>query len=175
MVVFPTYKLWKYNKSDGLYIMLKWAEIINLATKGNLTPDHRVEKTPEEWAQLLSPEQFSVTRESGTERAFSSEMCNLFEPGLYACVCCDTLLFDSASKFDSGTGWPSFDQPLKENVIAYHLDNSHGRQRVETTCSTCDSHLGHVFPDGPGASGLRYCMNAVALKKAEAGAAQADG
>lgn len=155
--------------------MLNWSDIINLANNGNLAPDRRVEKTPDQWAELLTSEQFGVTRESGTERAFSSDMCNLFEPGLYACVCCDTLLFDSATKFDSGTGWPSFDQPIKDNVIAYHNDNSHGSQRIETTCSTCDSHLGHVFPDGPEPSGLRYCMNAVALKKAAADVAPADG
>ena len=106
-----------------------------------------------------------VTREKGTERPFSSEMCSLFEPGQYACACCGTLLFDSNTKFESGTGWPSFDQPLMENAIAYLADHSHGMTRVETICNTCDSHLGHVFPDGPPPSGLRYCMNAVALKK----------
>ncbi len=92
-------------------------------------------------------------------------MCSLFEPGLYACVCCDTLLFDSEEKFESGTGWPSFTQPFKNNAIAYHSDRSFGMHRVETTCNTCDAHLGHVFPDGPAPSGLRYCINAVSLKK----------
>jgi methionine-R-sulfoxide reductase len=92
-------------------------------------------------------------------------MCNAFEPGLYECVCCGTLLFDGSEKFDSGTGWPSFTQPIKENAIAYNADHSHGMTRVETVCNTCDAHLGHVFPDGPSSSGLRYCMNAVALKK----------
>jgi methionine-R-sulfoxide reductase len=89
----------------------------------------------------------------------------LFQPGLYACVGCDTLLFDASEKFESGTGWPSFTQPIQENAIAYHEDNAYGMQRVETTCNTCGAHLGHVFPDGPAPSGLRYCMNAVALKK----------
>jgi peptide methionine sulfoxide reductase msrA/msrB len=92
-------------------------------------------------------------------------MCSLFGPGRYSCVCCDTLLFDASGKFESGTGWPSFNQPVKSNAIAYHLDDTHGMQRVETVCNTCDAHLGHVFPDGPAPSGLRYCMNAVALKK----------
>ncbi len=92
-------------------------------------------------------------------------MCSLFEPGRYACVCCGTMLFDSATKFESGSGWPSFDQPIADNVIAYHGDDSYGMHRIETTCSTCDSHLGHVFPDGPTPSGLRYCMNALALEK----------
>ncbi|MFK7975911.1 MAG: peptide-methionine (R)-S-oxide reductase MsrB [Halioglobus sp.] len=145
--------------------MLTWNTVLEFANGNNPKPDQRVEKTPEQWRELLTPEQFMVARESGTERPFSSEMCSLYEPGEYACVCCDTLLFDSQTKFDSGTGWPSFDQPLAENAIAYIADNSHGMTRVETICNTCDSHLGHVFPDGPPPSGLRYCMNALALKK----------
>ena len=94
-------------------------------------------------------------------------MCSLFEPGLYACLCCDTLLFDSEVKFESGTGWPSFSHPVSLNAVAYHTDGSLGMQRIETTCNTCDAHLGHVFPDGPMPSGLRYCINAAALKKVE--------
>lgn len=148
--------------------MLKWADIIRFANAGNPAPERRVEKSEAEWRDHLTPEQYRVAREQGTERAFSSPMCSLFEPGLYACVCCDTLLFDAGEKFDSGTGWPSFTQPVKENAIAYNLDTSHGMQRVETVCNTCGAHLGHVFPDGPPPSGLRYCMNAVALKKAAA-------
>ena len=87
------------------------------------------------------------------------------EPGTYACACCGSVLFDGDQKFESGTGWPSFTQPAKENAIAYHLDKSFGMTRVETVCNTCDAHLGHVFPDGPMPGGLRYCMNAIALKK----------
>lgn len=145
--------------------MLNWSEVLRLAKAGNLEPDQRVVKSETEWQAQLTPEQFHVTRQHGTERPFSSEMCSLFEPGLYACVCCDTLLFDASQKFESGTGWPSFTQPIKENAIAYHADHSYGMVRVETVCNTCDAHLGHVFPDGPAPSGLRYCMNAVALKK----------
>ena len=145
--------------------MLNWKEVLRLAKVGNLTPDKRVEKTPQEWREILTDEQFRVTRQGGTERAFSSSMCTLFEPGVYACVCCGTLLFDATEKFDSGTGWPSFTQPIQANAIAYNADHSHGMTRVETVCNTCDAHLGHVFPDGPSPSGLRYCMNAVALKK----------
>jgi methionine-R-sulfoxide reductase len=145
--------------------MLKWTDVITLARHGNAKPDKRVEKTPDEWRAQLTEEQFHVTREAGTERAFSSEMCSLFEPGLYECLCCGTLLFDASEKFESGTGWPSFTQPVAANVIAYNLDEQFGMVRVETVCSTCDAHLGHVFPDGPKPSGLRYCMNAVALKK----------
>ena len=106
-----------------------------------------------------------MTRQAGTEPAFSSAMCGLFEPGIYLCLCCDSVLFDATEKFDSGTGWPSFTQPVQSNAVAYRLDRSYGMTRVETVCNVCDAHLGHVFPDGPKPSGLRYCMNAVSLKK----------
>lgn len=148
--------------------MLTWNDILAFGEKGNPTPDRRVEKSPQEWKARLTPEQFRVTRQQGTERPFSSEMCSLFKPGLYGCVCCDTLLFDASQKFDSGTGWPSFTQPIKENAVAYHVDSSHGMTRIEAVCNTCDAHLGHVFPDGPAPSHLRYCMNAVSLKKQDA-------
>ncbi|WP_020558703.1 peptide-methionine (R)-S-oxide reductase MsrB [Thiofilum flexile] len=148
--------------------MLKWSDILQFARTGNPIPDHKVVKTPEEWRAQLTREQYHVTRQHGTEHPFSSEMCSLFEPGLYACVCCGTLLFDASQKFESGTGWPSFTQPIQENAVSYHEDNSHRMQRVETLCNTCDAHLGHVFPDGPAPSGLRYCMNAVALEKVKA-------
>ena len=131
-------------------------------------PQRRVEKSEREWREILTPEEFRVTRQRGTERPFSSEMCSLFEPGLYACVCCDTLLFDSEVKFESGTGWPSFTQPVAVNAVAYRLDNAFGMRRIETVCNTCDAHLGHVFPDGPQPSGLRFCINATALRKREA-------
>lgn len=149
---------------------LNWKEVIARASRpdGNPAPDRRVEKTDAQWRAQLSPEQFRITRQAGTERAFSSEMCSLFEPGIYQCVCCGTRLFDASHKFESHSGWPSFTQPLQDNAIAYHGDFSHGMQRVETVCATCDAHLGHVFPDGPPPTGLRYCMNAVALGKVEA-------
>ena len=148
--------------------MMTWEDVCRYASEGNLPPDNRVEKTEAEWQAALSSDEFQVTRLKGTERPFSSEMCSIFEPGEYACLCCGTLLFDSENKFESGTGWPSFTLPVKDNAIDYHMDLSHGMQRVETTCSTCDAHLGHVFPDGPPPSGLRYCMNALALKKVAA-------
>ncbi len=156
-------------RERGRYELLTWAEVLEVAKSGNPAPDRRVEKTDEEWRAQLTPEQYRVTRGKGTERAFSSEMCSLLEPGRYACLCCDTLLFDSAEKFESGTGWPSFTQPVEPNAVAYHLDDSLAMRRVETTCNTCDAHLGHVFPDGPQPSGLRYCINAAALKKVEPG------
>ena len=145
--------------------MLNWNDVIGYAARGNPAPDRRVDRSDAQWLELLTPEQYRITRGKGTERAFSSEMCSLFEPGLYACVCCDTPLFDAREKFESGTGWPSFTQPVTENAVAYHGDDSHGMRRIETTCNSCDAHLGHVFPDGPAPGGLRYCINALALKK----------
>lgn len=145
--------------------MLRWPDVLKFAKEGNPVPDRRVEKTEEEWKQQLTPEQYRVTRKKGTERAFTGAFCEAFEPGIYACVCCDTPLFDSRVKFESGTGWPSFTQPIQENSIKYELDNSFGMQRVEVMCNTCDAHLGHVFPDGPKPSGLRYCINSVSLEK----------
>jgi methionine-R-sulfoxide reductase len=147
--------------------MIKWQDVISFANAGNPEPDRRVEKTDEEWRAQLTPEQYRVTRQAGTERAFSNPMCGLLEPGRYHCVCCDALLFDADEKFDSGTGWPSFTQPATINAIAYRRDDALGMERIETVCNTCDAHLGHVFPDGPPPTGLRYCMNAVALKKAD--------
>jgi methionine-R-sulfoxide reductase len=145
--------------------MLNWNDVLAFADNGNPQPDQKVVKTDAEWSETLTPDQFRVTRQAGTERAFSSQMCSIFEPGIYGCVCCGSLLFDASEKFDSGTGWPSFTQPLRPNAIAYHSDTMYGMRRVETVCNTCDAHLGHVFPDGPRPSGLRYCMNAQALKK----------
>src|SRR4051795_11390517 len=117
--------------------MLSWQDILNFADNGNPIPDQKVEKSDAEWRAELTPEQYRVTRQAGTERAFSSEMCSLFEPGIYACVCCGTLLFDASEKFESGTGWPSFTQPIQENAVAYHADNAHGMRRVETVCNSC--------------------------------------
>lgn len=145
--------------------MLKWLDILKFANNGNPVPDKRIEKTEKEWKEILTPEQFTITRLKGTERAHSSDLCSYFEPGKYACVCCNTELFDAQEKFESGTGWPSFTQPIKENAVAYHKDVSYGMQRIEALCNTCDAHLGHVFQDGPMPSGLRYCMNAISLKK----------
>ena len=148
-----------------LITMLTWNDIIKFANHGNPSAPKRVEKTENEWRELLTKEEYYVTRDKGTERAFSSELCSLFEPGKYACKCCKTLLFDSSEKFESGTGWPSFTQPIEIENVAYHKDTSFGMVRVETICNICDAHLGHVFPDGPAPSGLRYCINAVSLEK----------
>ena len=145
--------------------MLNWNNLIAFAKNGNPEPDKKVVKTEAEWKAQLTEEQYRITRLKGTERPHSSELCSLFEPGIYGCVCCDTLLFDANEKFESGTGWPSFTQPITENAVGYIKDVSFGMVRIEAVCNTCDAHLGHVFPDGPEPSGLRYCMNAVSLKK----------
>ena len=144
--------------------MITWKDVIHFAVNGNPTPDKRVEKTDEEWSKLLTPEQFRITRLKGTERPFSGELCSIFEEGTYSCICCNTPLFDSTIKFNSSSGWPSFTQPIKENAIKYERDTSHGMVRVEVMCNTCDGHLGHVFPDGPEPSGLRYCINSESMK-----------
>ena len=147
---------------------LNWNDVMEFARNGCPAPDRKVVKTDAEWRDELSDEEYRVTRTAGTESPFSSAMCGLFEPGIYACRCCDSLLFDAQRKFESGTGWPSFTQPLAPNAIAYILDESYGMTRVETVCNVCGAHLGHVFPDGPkAAGGLRYCMNAVSLRKSK--------
>ncbi|MEM6845523.1 MAG: peptide-methionine (R)-S-oxide reductase MsrB [Bacteroidota bacterium] len=146
---------------------MNWNDVIKYANQGSPTPDRRVEKTEEEWREQLTPEQYYITRQKGTERAFSGALCHAYDPGKYGCICCDTLLFDSALKFDSGTGWPSFTEPVKENAIKYEKDTSYGMVRVEVMCNVCDGHLGHVFPDGPPPSGLRFCINSESIKLVE--------
>ena len=116
-----------------------------------------------EWRKRLSSEQFHVLREAGTEPAFSGRYDNNKADGIYRCAACQLELFDSADKYDSGSGWPSFTQPIAEDHVTNHSDVSHGMTRTESRCARCDSHLGHVFPDGPPPTGLRYCMNSVSL------------
>ncbi len=144
--------------------MLTWKDILHYANGNNPEPDRRVEKSLEEWRKILTPEQFEITRLKGTEPPGSGVYCHIFEPGLYKCVCCGNLLFDSSRKFDSGTGWSSFSQPVKENAVRYEKDTSFGMFRIEILCNVCDAHLGHVFPDGPEPSGLRYCVNSVSVE-----------
>ena len=143
--------------------MLTWKEIISFTVNGNLTPDKRVEKSEAEWKELLTEKQFTITRKKGTERPNSGALCSIYDEGKYNCVCCNTPLFDSKIKFDSSSGWPSFTQRIKENAIKYHKDISFGMIRVEVMCNTCDGHLGHIFPDGPAPSGLRYCINSESM------------
>lgn len=147
--------------------MIDWKKVNEYAAKQNPKPPRKVEKSESEWRDELSEDQFRVTRQHGTERPYSGEYCESHQPGLYACVCCGTELFDSTEKFESSSGWPSFTEPVQENVIKYKEDHSHGMHRIEVLCNVCDAHLGHVFPDGPEPTGLRYCVNSTSLKLIE--------
>ena len=144
--------------------MMNWNDVIKFANNGSPKPDRRVEKIDEEWRTQLTPSQYKIARKKGTEPAFSGEYCHAHDAGRYSCICCDTALFDSTIKFDSKSGWPSFTQPVADNVIKYEKDTTFGMVRVEVMCNVCDAHLGHVFPDGPEPTGLRFCINSESIQ-----------
>ena len=142
---------------------MNWEDVINYAKAGSPEASRRVVKTEQEWKDMLTPEQYRITRLKGTERAFTGELCHVYDKGKYACICCNEPLFDSSIKFDSKSGWPSFTEPITPSAIKYEVDRSFGMTRIEVMCNVCEGHLGHVFPDGPPPSGLRFCINSESI------------
>lgn len=147
--------------------MLRWIDVLKFARYSNPEPARRVERSEAAWRAQLTEAQFRVLREQATEPPYRNAFCRSYEPGQYACQGCASPLFDATTKYHAISGWPSFTQPITKNAIRYAFDDSLGMQRVEVCCNVCAGHLGHVFPDGPAPSGLRYCINSAALVRLE--------
>ncbi len=146
---------------------LTWRDVIYYAKYGNPEPYRRVDKTDDEWRQLLTPAQYHVTREKGTESPYRNAYCRSYEPGVYVCIGCGSPLFNATEKYHAMSGWPAFTQPVARGAVKYAFDDRHGMHRLEALCNACDAHLGHVFPDGPAPSGLRYFINSESLRRVE--------
>jgi peptide-methionine (R)-S-oxide reductase len=165
--------LWRYEKPvraqaeplpAGPPKQVTIVEFTNDGERKDVVTVPMIRKTEAEWKMQLPPDSFEVARHAGTERAFTGELLNVHDKGVFRCICCDTALFSSATKFESGTGWPSFWAPIAKENIVESSDASFGMERTAVSCRRCDAHLGHVFDDGPRPTGLRYCMNSVAMR-----------
>jgi peptide-methionine (R)-S-oxide reductase len=175
--MFAGFALWRYERPEptdaqplpaGLPKEVTIVEFTDAGERKDVITVPVIRKTDAEWKMQLSRDSYEVTRHAGTERAFTGELLGIHDRGVFRCICCDTALFSSVTKFDSGTGWPSFWAPIAKENIAESLDTDFGMQRTAVSCRRCEAHLGHVFEDGPRPTGLRYCMNSVAMRFAKA-------
>jgi peptide-methionine (R)-S-oxide reductase len=151
------------TEEKGSSAMLRWKDVLYYTKYATPEPYRRVKKTEAEWQKALTPAQYQVLREKGTEKPYRNAYCRSYEPGLYVCAGCENPLFTSTEKYHAISGWPSFTQPVAKCAVRYSFDDQHGMRRMEVLCTGCDGHLGHVFADGPEPSGLRYCINSESL------------